>query len=92
MGSHSAEITLDRLEVVENDSLPNISPTPKEVRHLRVGITIDRLGVVENNSIPIISATAKDAGHEVILVEFDADPQKAISRMKDFKPDVWRIL
>jgi len=88
LGNLSDEITIDQPGIVENDSFPKISPTPKEVRHLRVGITIDRLGVVENNSIPIISATAKAAGHEVILVEFDADPQKAISRLKDFKPDV----
>ncbi|MBL4689965.1 MAG: B12-binding domain-containing radical SAM protein [Rhodospirillales bacterium] len=56
--------------------------------HVRVGMVTDRIGVVESYSIPVISAAAKDAGHELILVEYDKNPDAAVAKIKDFKPDI----
>ncbi|NQU61195.1 MAG: B12-binding domain-containing radical SAM protein [Rhodospirillales bacterium] len=55
---------------------------------VRVAMVTDRIGVVESYSIPVISASAKEAGHEVILIEYEKDPKKAVKKLKDFKPDV----
>jgi len=57
-------------------------------KQTRVAFVIDRIGLIETYSIPLLSAMAKHRGHPVILVEYDRDPQAAIRKLRDFKPQV----
>lgn len=54
----------------------------------KISFVVDRISFHELFSIPILSALAKSRGHAVQLVEFGPNPAKAVSRIKEFSPDI----